>query len=66
MFYLTSKGLKTWGFNANGERNNMIYSKNPSNNSACGGEYKWGKNGNCSALIERDGWKIADDYPIKF
>jgi len=52
VFNLSTKGLVPYGYYRSRNDNKE--------NCATGNKY------NCSALIAKDGWKITEDYPIKF
>lgn len=58
VFNFTSSGLNAYG--AGTDKNAKDYRDILKNNCATGSKYY------CARLIQSDGWKIADDYPIKF
>lgn len=59
LFYIDGGNLKTYGISTNITREQA---KESGGIHACSQSYK----GYCSALIQMDGWQIADDYPVKF
>lgn len=69
MFHIYKNGLSPYNFiyitqfEVGTKREDFIFNNEPGHRQlyACGA-----RNNNCSALIMLDGWKIADDYPIKF
>lgn len=50
--YHVNKGFEPYKYNSDGTREGML------NNCKSGGVY-------CAALIQYDGWKVSDDYPLK-
>lgn len=65
-FYVNKNGLKAYDICWNGERENLFINSAPT--CSYGTYYGCSEYTHkyCAQLIQYDGWKIKDDYPIKF